>query len=144
MKIFLKIQLKHFHVLSFFHCAKFKKNCWSRSRVYENVPFSGPKWPICPEQNFFGTYHYHYFFGKNYSYYFHLPTGPFHCVKFLKNSSKGPGVIRMHHFWAQNGPFPQMRFFSENPLISLVPFIHAYLHTKNQCQISIYWWNIVD
>ena len=21
---------------------------------YEDVPFSSPKWPICPEQNFFG------------------------------------------------------------------------------------------
>ena len=39
------------------------------------MPFSGPKWPICPEQNFFGTNHY---------YYFHLPTGPFHCAKFTK------------------------------------------------------------
>ena len=35
---------------------------------YEDVPFSGPKWPICPEQFFFGTNHY---------YYFHLPAGPF-------------------------------------------------------------------
>ena len=39
------------------------------------MPFSGPKWPICPEQNFFGTNHY---------YYFHLPIGPFHCAKFKK------------------------------------------------------------
>ena len=34
-------------------------------------------------------------------------------------------------FWVQNGPFAQMRIFSENLLISLVPFIHAYLHAKN-------------
>ena len=39
----------------------------------EDVPFSGSKLPICPEQNFFGTNHY---------YYFHLPIGPFHCAKF--------------------------------------------------------------
>ena len=39
------------------------------------MPFSGPKWPICPEQNFFGTNHY---------YYFHLPIGSFHCGKFQK------------------------------------------------------------
>ena len=49
-----------------------------------------------------------------------------------------PEFMRTYHFRAQNDPFVQMRFFSENPLISLVPFIHAYLHTKNQCQISIY------
>ena len=40
---------------------------------YEDVPFSGPKWPICPEQKFFGT---------NHCYYFHLPIGPFYCPKF--------------------------------------------------------------
>ena len=39
------------------------------------MPFSGPKWPICPEQTFFGTNHY---------YYFRLPIGPFHCAKFQK------------------------------------------------------------
>ena len=29
-------------------------------------------------------------------------------------------------------------FFSENPLIDFVPFIHAYLHAKNQSQLLIY------
>ena len=42
---------------------------------YEDVPFSGPKEPICPEQNFIGINHY---------YYCHLPIGPFHCAKFKK------------------------------------------------------------
>ena len=42
---------------------------------YEDVPFSGPKWPICPEQFFFGTNHY---------YYCHLPIGPFDCAKSKK------------------------------------------------------------
>ena len=47
--------------------------------------------------------------------------------------------MRMHHFWAKNGPFAQMRiFFLENLLISLAPFIHAYLHAKNQSQVLIY------
>ena len=39
------------------------------------MPFSGPKWCICPEQNFFGT---------NCYYYFHLAIGPFHCAKLKK------------------------------------------------------------
>ena len=34
-----------------------------------------PKWPICPEENFFGTNYYHYF---------HLPIGPFHCANLKK------------------------------------------------------------
>ena len=35
----------------------------------------GPKWPICPEQLFFGTDPY---------YYHHLPIGTFQCAKFLQ------------------------------------------------------------
>ena len=42
---------------------------------YEDVPFSGPKWPVCNEQIFLGTNHY---------YYFHLPVGLFHCANFKK------------------------------------------------------------
>ena len=33
---------------------------------------------------------------------------------------------------------PNENFFSENLLMSLVSFIHAYLHAKNQSQILIY------
>ena len=72
MNFFLEKQLIKFSCtyqpLSF--CKIFKK-----FQSYEDVPFSGPKWPICPEQNFFGTNHY---------YYFHLPIGLFHCAKFKK------------------------------------------------------------
>ena len=63
---------------------------------YEDVLFSGTKWPICHEENFFGTNHY---------YHFHLPIGPFYWAKFKK---------RMHHFGAQNGPFAQNKVFFEN------------------------------
>ena len=34
--------------------------------------------------------------------------------------------------------FPKWEFFSENLLMSLVSFTHAYLHAKNQSQILIY------
>ena len=44
----------------------------------------------------------------------------------------------MRNIWAQNGTFLQMKIFSENLLISLVCFIHAYLQAKNQSQILIY------
>ena len=46
-----------------------------------------------------------------------------------KNSSSGSRVMRMRNFWAQTGPFL---------LMSLVSFINAYLHAKNQRQIFIY------
>ena len=81
-------------------------------------------------------------FLENYWCHSHLPISSFHWAKLLKNSSSGSRVMRMCNFWAQNGPFPQMRIFSENLLMSLVSFIHAYLHAKNQSQILIYQWNI--
>ena len=68
---------------------------------YDDVPFLGPKWSICTKQNFFLEY---------YQYHSHLLISHFHCAKFLKNSSCKSRVVRMHNFWAQNGPFP-LRFF---------------------------------
>ena len=53
--------------------------------------------------------------------------------------------MSMCHFWAQNGPFTQMKFFfPENLLIRLVHFIYAYHHAKNQSQVLIYQWNIYN
>ena len=93
---------------------------------YKDVPFLGPKWPICYEQNLFVQtifitfiYLLALFITQN-------------LKKFFQQ------ISRMHNFWAQNGPFPQIRIFSENLLMSLVSFIHAYLHAKNQSQILIY------
>ena len=77
---------------------------------YEIVPFLGRKWPICHEQNFFGT---------NHDYYFHLHIGPFHCAKFKKHLTADP-VMRMCHFWSQNGPFAQNKNFWEIINITLI------------------------
>ena len=145
------------------------------------MPFSGPKWPICHEQNLFGT---------NHHYYFHLPIDPFHCAKFKKILTADPELWRCAIFWpemvrlpqnyfwkiiniilvyllvpfiGQNfkkilpadpelwwctifGPkmvhFPKWDFFSENLFMSLVSFIHVYLHVKNQSKILMLLWNI--
>ena len=130
MNFFLEKQLIKFSCtywpLSF---CKILKKFLEPIQSYEDVPFSGPKWSICPEQNFFGTDHY---------YYPNLPIGPFHCAKFKKNSYNRSRVMRVRNFWAQNGPFPQIRIFSENLLMDHVSFIHAYLHAKNQSQLLIY------
>ena len=63
---------------------------------------------------------------------------PLSLCKFEKNSSSRSIVMRMHNFWAQNDQFPQIKFCLENLLMSLVSFIHAYLHAKNQSQMLIY------
>ena len=97
MNFFLEKQLIKFSCtywpLSF---CKILKKFLGPIQSYEDVPFSGPKWPICYEQNFFGTNHYCYF---------HLPISPFHCSKFKKYSYCRFRIIRMRHFWTQNGPF---------------------------------------
>ena len=96
---------------------------------YENATFLGPKWSICPPaplpptkkivfEKFF------ILFSSNYQ--------PLSLCKILKNSSTGSRVMRMCNFWTQNCPFPRMRIFSENLLMSLVAVIHAYLHAKNK------------
>ena len=115
---------------------------------YEDVPFSGPKWPICHEQFFWVqiiiiTFSYllaffivqnvkkiltvnpelqecvifgpqmvqlpqtESFFEKNYEYHFHLPIGPFHSAKFLKNSSNGSRVMRCTIFGPKMAHFPK-------------------------------------
>ena len=110
-----------------FHCAKFKKFFTADPESWQCTIF-GSKMIHRSQISFLENYYYHS----------HLPISPFHCAKFKKNSSSGSRVMRMRNFWAQNGPFPQMRIFSENLLMSLVSFIHAYLHAKNQSQILIY------
>ena len=81
-KIFLvqSIIITFIYLLALFIVQNLKKFL-QPIQSYEDVPFLGPKWPICPEQNFFGTNHY---------YYFHLPIGPFHCAKFLKILTADP------------------------------------------------------
>ena len=95
---------------------------------YDDAPFLGPKWSICPKQFFFLL--------EIYYHHSHLPISPFHYVKFKKDSSSR--VMSMCNLWVQNGPFPQIRIFLENLLMSFVSFIHAYLHARNQSQILIY------
>ena len=95
-----------------------KKKLLEPIQSYEDVPISGPKWTICPKQNFFGTNHYCYF---------HLPIGPFHCAKFKKMSYSGSRVMRMHHFWTKNGPFAPKNFFWKKLLIS---FLSTYWPLK--------------
>ena len=89
-----------------FHCAKFK-NVLQQIQSYEDAPFLGPQWSICPPPP-------QKFFLENYGYHSHLPISLFHCAKFQKNFSCGSRVTRVRNFWAQNGPFLQMRIFSEN------------------------------
>ena len=62
---------------------------------------------------------------------------------FVQNLKKilpaDPELWKMCNLWAHSGHlFPQIRIFSKNLLMSLISFIHAYLHAKYQSQILIY------
>ena len=105
MNFFLEKQLIKFSCtywpLSF---CKILKKFLGLIQSYEDVPFSGPKWPICPEQ---------IFFGKNHYYYFHLPIGPFHCAKFKKNLTVDPD-LGCAIFGPKMVPLPKIKPFFEN------------------------------
>ena len=88
---------------------------------YEDVPFSGPKWPISPEQKFFGTNHY-------YTFIYPLVLFIVQNLKKKKKSYSRSRVMRMHHFWAQYGPFALNKiFFGKNYHFHLAisPFHYA-------------------
>ena len=124
-KLFLvqTIIITFIYLLALFIVQNLKKFL-QQIQSYEDAPFLSPKQSICPKLNFFGIKSLVSFSSIYW---------PLSLCKILKNSYNRPRDMRMHHFWAQNGPFPQMRFFSEYLLISLVPFIHSCLST---CQKS--------
>ena len=92
---------------------------------YEDAPFLGPKWSICPKQ---------IFFWKIINIILIYLLAPFIVQNLKKILPVDPEL------WgcAIYGPFPQIRIFSENLLMSPVSFVLAYLHAKNQSQILIY------
>ena len=102
MKFFSRKAIKFSCTYSPILFCKILKEFFELIQSYQDVLFSVTKWPICPEQIFFGTNHY---------YYFHLPDGPFYCAKFTTNSYGWSKVVRMLHFCAQNGPFAQKNSF---------------------------------
>ena len=130
-KIFGKNHCYYFHLpIGPFQCAKFKKILAADPELWQCTIF-GPTMFHLPQIFFF-------FFLKIITIILIYLLAPFIAQNFYKKSSSRSRVMRMCNFWAQNGPFPQMRIVSENLFPSLVSFIHAYLHANNQSQILIY------
>ena len=106
MNFFLQKQLITFsctyYPLSF---CKILKKFLEPIQSYEDVPFSGKKWPIYPERNFFGTNHY---------YYFHLPISTFHCAKFKKILTANPELWGCTIFGPKMAHLPKWEFFQKN------------------------------
>ena len=57
---------------------------------------------------------------------------------FLKIYHNGSRVMTISPFGSKMAHLPKWECFSENLLISIVPFIRAYLYAKNKSQILIY------
>ena len=125
MKFFLEKQLSKFSCtyqsLSF---CKILKKSLEPTQSHKDVPFLAKNDPFVLN-NFFVLVH------TVITAFIYL-LALFIVRNLKKYSYSGSRVMRMRCFSTQNGPFAQMRIFSENLLISLVPFIHVYL----SCQKS--------
>ena len=115
------------YLLALFIVQNFKKfSQWLQS--YEDAPFLDPKWSICPKQTFFR---------KIINTILIYLLAPF-IVQHFKILPADQQLRGCAIFGPKMAHFPKWEFFSENLLMSLVSFTHAYLHAKNQSQILIY------
>ena len=123
-KIFLvqTIIITFIYLLALFIVQNLKKFL-QQIQSYEDAPFLGPKWSICPKQ---------IFFWKIINIILIYLLAPFIVQNLKKNSSSGSRVMRMRNFWAQNSPFPQMRIFFRKH-VNEPCFFHSCLST---CQKS--------
>ena len=121
--------------MALFIVQNFKK-LLQRIRGYEDAPFLGPKWSTCPKQTFFWKIINIILI--------YLPIIPFNWAKLKKNLPVDPELWGCAIFGPRMAHFPKWELFSENLLMSLVSFIHAYLQAKNQSlNINLlvkYWW----
>ena len=85
------------------------------------MQFSGPKWPVCPEQKIFRTNHY---------YYFHLLIGSFHCAKFKKFFRTDPGLWGCTIFGPKIVHLPQTKFFRKTINIILIYLLAPFILKK--------------
>ena len=95
----------------------------------------GPKMVHFPKWEFFLKT---FFFWKIINIILIYLLAPFIVQNFKKILPADPELWGCAIFGPKMAHFPKWEFFSENLLMSLVSFIHAYLHVKNQSQILIY------
>ena len=111
-----------------FSLCKILKNSYSGSRVMKMCHFGAQNGPFAPNA----------FFGK-FLISFSSAYLPFSLCKILKKFFQRFQSYEDAQFLDPKWPIsPNDNFFSENLLISIVSFIHGYLHAKNQSQILIY------
>ena len=108
------------YLLALLFCKIWKKFLES-IKSFEDVPFSGLKLPIFPEKIFF-WYKPLLLLSPTY--------WPFYLCKILKNSYFRSRVMRMHHFWTQNGLFAPNNFFLKIINIVLIYWLAPFIVQK--------------
>ena len=88
------------------YCARFLINSLSGSRALKMGYFGDPKCSICPKKEFFGESL--ILFPSTY--------WSLSLCKILKNYYNGYKVMRMRHFWTQNGPICRNENFFRKPV----------------------------
>ena len=81
------------------------------------MPFSGPKWPICHEQIFFGSNHF---------YYLHLLIDPFHCAELKKILTADP-ELWCAIFATKWSICPKQKFFWKIINITLIYLLAPFI-----------------
>ena len=97
----------------------FKKILRADSELWGCI-ISGPKWPICPEQNLLGTNHY---------YYFHLPISPFYCAKSKKILTANPELWGCTIFGPKMVHLPQ--FFLGKIINTILIYLLTHFNVQN-------------
>ena len=114
--------------MAIFIVQNFKK-FWQQISSFEVVPFLGPKWSICPKE---------IIFWRIIDIILIYLLAPFIVQNFKNILPADLELWGYAVFGLKMADFPKLEFFSENLLMSLVSFIHVYLHAKNQSQILNY------
>ena len=110
-----------------FSLCKMLKKFLQRIQSYKNVSFLGPKWFSCPKQKVFLKKIMNIIF----------IYWPLSFCKIFEKFFQRIQSYEMHNFWAQNGPFPQMRIFFWKPVNE--PFLfHSCLSTCQKSKSDIY------
>ena len=87
-------------------------------QIYEDVPFSGPKYPNLSWTKYFGTNHY---------YYFHQPIDSFHWENFKKNYTANPELSGCTIFGPKWSICPRQKFFWKIINITLIYLLAPFI-----------------
>ena len=121
------------YLLALFTEQNLKKNSYSWSRVVRMHHFWAKNILLAPNKTFFWKI-------INITLIYIL--APFFMQNLKKFPPADPELRGCAIFGTKMAHFPKWEFFSENLLISLIFFIHAYLHAKSGIYLLVKYWRL--